>query len=128
MKTVANLHHWASGNAMRQLSTAVTVCLALALILPATVARAQSYVETKLTASDPPPWSNVYYGSSVAISGNTVIVEARLNDDGAPDDDDLPEEFDSGSAYIFSRKPVADFVFDGDVRSQLVREIASRGD
>ncbi|MDQ3623881.1 MAG: FG-GAP repeat protein [Verrucomicrobiota bacterium] len=48
--------------------------------------------ETKLTASDAA--ANDTFGRSVAISGDTVVIGADLDDDGATD---------SGSAYVFVR-------------------------
>ena len=47
---------------------------------------------TKLTASDAA--ANDFFGTSVAISGDTAIVGANVNDDTGSD---------SGSAYIFER-------------------------
>ena len=49
--------------------------------------------QAKLTASDPAPED--WFGTSVAISGDTAVVGALLDDDGASS---------SGSAYIFVRK------------------------
>jgi hypothetical protein len=50
----------------------------------------------KLTASDAAPWDN--FGYAVAISGDTVVVGARADDDGGDG---------SGSAYVFARQGAA---------------------
>ncbi|OUS42322.1 hypothetical protein BE221DRAFT_105298 [Ostreococcus tauri] len=49
--------------------------------------------QAKLTASD--PGSGDQFGSSVSVSGDTVVVGARY--------DDVNDQGDSGSAYVFTR-------------------------
>ena len=49
-----------------------------------------AYTETKLTASDGA--ANDYFGYSVAVSGDTVVVGASSDDDNGTD---------SGSAYVY---------------------------
>ena len=48
--------------------------------------------DAKLTASDAA--AGDFFGASVAISGDTIVVGAHLNDDAGSD---------SGSAYVFTR-------------------------
>ena len=91
MKKFTNLHDGAGSIALRRLLGAATACFSLALLLAVgTAARAQIYVETKLTASDAA--RSDWFGSAVAISGNTAIVGARFADDAGGN---------SGSAYLF---------------------------
>ncbi|MCP4656476.1 MAG: hypothetical protein GY856_13775 [bacterium] len=52
---------------------------------------------TKLTASDAAEYD--LFGFSVAISGDTVVVGAKWDDDAFPSDPDC----DSGAAYVFER-------------------------
>ena len=49
--------------------------------------------QAKLTASD--AGSSDYFGSSVSVSGDTVVVGAQYDDDNG--------QYDSGSAYVFTR-------------------------
>jgi len=49
--------------------------------------------QAKLTASDPGSYD--YFGSSVSVSGDTVVVGAQYDDDNG--------QYDSGSAYVFTR-------------------------
>ena len=49
--------------------------------------------QAKLTASD--AGSSDYFGSSVSVSGDTVVVGAQYDDDNG--------QGDSGSAYVFTR-------------------------
>jgi hypothetical protein len=51
----------------------------------------------KLTAADAAAYD--YFGSSVAVSGDTVVVGVRDDDDACPADPDC----DSGSAHVFER-------------------------
>ena len=88
----------------RRLRGAVTACLSLALVLAiGTTAPAQLDVETKLTAKDD-AGNGDQFGFSAAISGNTAIVGAVLNDDACPT---IPFSCQSGSAYLlgFRQQP-----------------------
>ena len=56
----------------------------------------------KIYASDPEP--NDRFGGSVSISGDLIVVGARLDDDACPKDPGC----DSGSAYLFQYDPKTD--------------------
>jgi hypothetical protein len=71
---------------------AIIFIFVLSLLLPALSSAAVSYTEQKITASDGDEYD--YFGDSVSISDDTLVVGAYLDDDNG---------MNSGSAYVFER-------------------------
>ena len=65
--------------------------LSILLVLPAVASSEVSEVVAKLGASDPA--EKDYFGRSVSISGDLIVVGAYYDDDGGSE---------SGSAYVFA--------------------------
>jgi len=75
----------------------------------------------KLTASDAAA-GDFFSGESISISGDTITVGARLNDDACPND---PVFCNSGSAYVFDRNQGGANSW-GQVKKLLPGDIARR--
>ena len=89
----------------------ILISLAAAVICAASSGYAATFVLTQ-TLNNPTPESGDYFGGSVAVSGNTVVVGADGDDTGASD---------AGSAYIFD-------VTTGDLLQTLNNPTPEAGD